>query len=91
MQIKHKGNASAVDEVRKLVGIFGFHESIGIFISNGGFTTEARREAMRSHVHVELIDLPRPIELWQKFYEKLSNPDKQLLPLQPIYFLSPET
>jgi restriction system protein len=91
VQIKHKGNPSAVDDVRKLVGILGSKESIGIFISSGGFTTEAKREAMRSHVHVELIDLPRFIALWQDFYAKMSDEDKQLLPLQPIYFLSAET
>jgi len=91
VQIKHKENSAPVDDVRKLIGILGSRENIGIFISSSGFTSEAKREAMRSHVHVELIDLPRFIGLWQDFYGKMSDEDKQLLPLQPIYFLSPET
>jgi restriction system protein len=90
VQIKHKEASSPVDDVRKLVGILGTQENIGIFVSSGGFTSEAKREAMRSHVHVELIDLPRFIGLWQEFYGKMTDEDKQLMPLQPIYFLSPE-
>ncbi len=90
VQIKHKEVAAPVDEVRKLIGILGNRENIGIIISSGGFTADAKREAMSSHVHVELIDLPRFIGLWQEFYGKMSDVDKQLMPLQPIYFLSPE-
>jgi restriction system protein len=90
VQVKHKQNSSPVDDVRKLIGILGDKDSIGIIISSGGFTPEAKRAAMHGHVHVELIDLPRFIGLWQEFYSKMNDEDKQLLPLQPIYFLSPE-
>jgi restriction system protein len=91
IQIKHKDNSSPVDDVRKLIGILGSKDSVGIIISSGGFTADAKREAMRSHVHVELIDLPRFISLWQEFYPKMPDEDKQLMPLQPIYFLAPAT
>ena len=37
---------------------------------------------------VSLIDLSRFIALWQEFYEKLTDEDKSLLPLTPIYFLA---
>jgi restriction system protein len=37
--------------------------------------------------HVELIDLNRFSGLWQEFYDNLSDEDKILLPLRPIYFL----
>jgi len=35
------------------------------------------------------VDLNRFITLWQEFYDKLKDEDKNLLPLRPIYFLAP--
>ena len=61
---------------------------VGIFVSTGGFTPDAKTTARSSHIHVELIDLPRFIGLWQEFYNKLTDEDKSLLPLTPIYFLA---
>lgn len=55
----------------------------------GGFTSDAKIAARDSHIHVELIDLTRFIELWQDFYGKLDDEDKALLPLRPVYFLAP--
>ena len=40
--------------------------------------------------YVELINLHHFIGLWQEFYPKLSDADKSLLPLRPIYFLANE-
>jgi len=90
VQIKHKENPCPVDEIRKLLGILGTGDYIGIFISSGGFTADSKRAAQGSHVHIELIDLPRFIALWQEFYPKMTDEDKQLMPLQAIYFLAPE-
>jgi restriction system protein len=36
-----------------------------------------------------LIDLDRLIALWQEFYPKLTDEDKNRLPLVPIYFYAP--
>lgn len=91
VQIKHKGGApTPVSDVRELMGLLQKDGDVGIFFSSGGFTPDAKTTARSSHVHVELIDLPRFIELWGQFYEKLSDEDKALLPLTPVYFLAPE-
>ncbi len=37
----------------------------------------------------ELIDLDRFIALWREFYPKLTDEDKAVLPLVPIYFYAP--
>jgi restriction system protein len=71
------------------MGLLQGDGDIGIFISSGGFTSDSKSTARSSQVHVELIDLSRFIELWQEFYPKLSDEDKNLLPLIPIYFYSP--
>ena len=70
------------------MGLLQKEGDVGIFISSGGFTAEAKLTARNSHVHVELIELPRFIGLWQEFYSRLTDGDKSLLPLTPIYCLA---
>ncbi len=89
VQIKHREQPASVPEIRQLMGLLQKDGDVGIFISSGGFTSESKTTARSSHVHVELIDLSRFIELWQEFYHKLSDEDKALMPLIPIYFYSP--
>jgi restriction system protein len=68
------------------MGLLQKDGDVGIFVSSGGFTTDAKTTVCSSHVHVELIDMDRFISLWQEFYGKLTDEDKSLLPLIPIYF-----
>ena len=71
------------------MGLLQKDGDVGIFVSSGGFTPEAKTTARSSHVHVELIDLDRFISLWEEFYNKLTDEDKNLLSLMPIYFFAP--
>jgi restriction system protein len=88
VQIKHRDSPATVQEVRELMGLLQKDGDVGIFISSGGFTADAKREARTANVHVELVDLPRFIILWQEFYQKLTDEDKTKLPLFPIYLLA---
>ncbi len=88
VQVKHRQDAARVDEIRQLMGLLQRDGDVGIFISTGGFTNDARSTAQGGHVHVELIDLTRFIELWQEHYDKLSDEDRVLMPLVPVYFLA---
>jgi restriction system protein len=88
VQIKHRDSTANVQEIRQLMGLIQKEGDVGIFVSSGGFTTDAKATARSSHIHIELIDLSRFISLWQDFYEKMTDEDKSLLPLTPIYFLS---
>jgi len=88
VQIKHKENtATSVKEIRELMGLLK-NGDVGIFVSSGGFTSDAKTTARSSNNHIELIDQNRFIELWQDFYYKLSDQDKNLFPLKPVYFLN---
>ncbi len=91
VQIKHRESSAKVEEVRQLMGLLQKDGDVGIFISSGGFTPDAKTTARNSNVHVELVDLPRFIQLWQQFYEKLNDEDKARLPLMPIYLLATTT
>lgn len=89
VQIKHRQDKTAVTEIRQLMGLLQKEGDVGIFVSSGGFTPDAKTAARSSHVHVELIDVDRFIALWQEFYPKMADDDKILLPLIPIYFYAP--
>jgi restriction system protein len=89
VQIKHRQAPASVQEVRQLIGLLGMEGDVGIFISTGGFTADAKAAARSSHVHIELVDETRFINLWQEFYQKLSDEDKNKLPLTPVYFITP--
>lgn len=91
VQIKHRGQSTSVQQIRELMGILQKEGDVGMFVSTGGFTTDAKAAARSSHVHVELVDADRFIELWQTFYPKLNDEDRSLMPLIPIYFLAPSS
>ncbi len=88
VQVKHRPDtAIPVDEIRSLLGLLNKDGDIGLFVTSGRFTSDAERFARDSHIHVKLIDGDTFISLWKDFYSKLSDEEKNLLPLQPIYFL----
>ncbi len=89
IQIKHRENTATVQEIRELMGLLQKENDVGMFISTGGFTSDAKTTARTSHVHVELVGLDRFIGLWQEFYPKLNDEDKNRLRLRPIYFYDP--
>lgn len=88
VQVKHRQSASSVQEIRQLVGILQ-KDDVGLFVSTGGFTADAKRTATSSHVHLQLIDLDEFIRLWKEFYKKMADEDRSLLPLYPVYFVAP--
>lgn len=60
---------------------------VGLFVTSGYFTSESERSARDSHRHIRLIDIDTFIALWQEFYPFMKDEDKNMLPLQSIYFL----
>jgi len=87
VQVKHKPNISIPPtDIRSLMGLLKAGD-IGLFVTSGYFSSEAERTARESQIHVRLIDIDNFIELWQEFYNKLNDEEKNILPLQSIYFL----
>lgn len=88
VQVKHRPDAViSVDDVRSLVGLLSKDDDVAIFVCSGRYSTEAERLSRDSHKHVELIDGERFMELWREYYNKMTDEDKSMLPLYPIYFL----
>lgn len=88
VQVKHRPEASIrIDDIRSLIGLLNKEGDVGLFVTSGKFTSDSERFARDSHIHVKIIDIDELIDLWQKHYSKLSDEEKNTLPLQPIYFL----
>lgn len=88
VQVKHRPNdAVSSDEVQKLAGTLKRNTDVGIFVTSGTFSKPAVKEARESREHIELIDFNRLTSLWQEYYSKMNDEQKNLLPLHPIYFL----
>jgi restriction system protein len=88
VQVKHRPDvAVSVDIVKQLVANLNKGGDVGLFVTSGRFTSESERYSRESHVHVELIDFEKFMLLWQQYYPKMQDEDKNRLPLQPIYFL----
>lgn len=87
VQVKHRVDSkTGTKDLRELAGILT-EGDVGVFISLAGFAAGCRDFARNSGKHLELIDLTRFIDLWQKCYDNLSEEDKARLPLQAVYFL----
>ena len=88
VQVKHRPDYSVPSEdIQKLSGTLNRNSDVGIFVTSGQFSKPSIKEARNSRVHIELIDFNRLISLWIEYYEKMSDEQKNMLPLQPIYFL----
>ena len=90
VQVKHRDQPAGREEIAALRGIIRAEREIGLFVSSGGFTRDAKREAERGAVHIELIDLDRFLALWLQHYEKIPDAKRAKLRLEPVYFLAPE-
>lgn len=88
VQVKHKPQSPIpVSDIRSLMGLLNKTGDIGLFVTSGTFSNEALRSARDSQTHVRLLDVNDFIQLWKEFYINMSDEVKNLLPLQPIYFL----
>lgn len=87
VQVKHyPENPIGVKEIRSLVGILRDGD-IGLFVTSGMFSPSARQEASMSKEYVKLIDGDEFITMWQQYYHKMTDEDKNMLPLKNIAFL----
>jgi restriction system protein len=88
VQVKHHpDSAIPVKDVRSLIGLLNKEGEIGLFVTSGTFSSDAEKLVRESHTHCKLIDFTEFITLWEKYYSKLTDEDKSMLPLHPIYFL----
>jgi len=87
VQVKHKPDtAIGASEVRALSGVLKAGD-IALFVTSGSYSTDARNAASGSDKFMRLIDGDEFIEMWQEYYDKMTDDDKNMLPLKRISFL----
>jgi len=89
VQVKRREEKVTVDGLRSFMAVLG-DQDVGIFVSTGGFTSDAESEARTQEKRkVTLLDLEKLFDLWVQHYDKVAESDKRLLPLKPVYYLAP--
>ena len=87
VQVKHKPDtAIGASEVRALSGVLKTGD-IALFVTSGTYSPDARNAATTNDKFIRLIDGELFIEMWQEYYSKMTDEDKNLLPLRRIAFL----
>jgi restriction system protein len=89
VQVKHRTSKLNAKELRELSSLIRKDGDVGLIVSSGGFTSDAQREMQLATRHIEFMDLDRFIDLWQQYYDKISDKGRKLLPLVKLYFLAP--
>ena len=89
VQVKRRADRIRVESIRSFMAVLG-EQDVGIFVSTGGFTSDAESEARTKETRkLTLVDLEKLVELWIQHYDKVADSDKLLLPLKPVYYLAP--
>lgn len=83
VQVKHRKGPAGAPEVRQLGGTLGSSEN-GLFVSTGGFTAEAYREAEKQ-TRITLINHEQLVNLLLENYENLEPEFQALVPLKKVY------
>ena len=87
VQVKHYPDTPiGAPDIRGLVGILSDGD-IGLFVTSGTFSSAAKQAASIGKSYLRLIDGDEFIDMWQQFYDKMSDEDKNMLPLKRIAFL----
>lgn len=87
VQVKHKPEtAIGASEVRALSGVLKAGD-IALFVTSGTYSADARNAASGNDKFIRLIDGNDFIEMWQEYYDKMTDDDKNMLPLKRISFL----
>jgi restriction system protein len=89
VQVKHRINSTTdVGDLRAFMAVLGPRD-VGIYVSAGGFTKDARGEARNHETRkLTLIDAEQLLDLWINHYDGIAEEKKLMLPLRPVYYLA---
>ena len=84
VEVKHRTGSVSASQIRSLMG----GRNVGdrcLYVSTGGYSREARYEAERSTIPLNLIAMPELMQLLFTHYEGLDSETRALVPLKRIY------
>jgi len=86
VEVKHRKAQMGAPEIRKFIGGRNAQNDRCVYVSTGGFTTEAKYEAERSSVPLTLVDSDDLVELLIEHYEFTDSETRTLVPLRKAYW-----
>ena len=88
VEVKHRPKTSiGAQDIRSFIGGRSPGDKC-LYVSTGGFTKDARYEADRASVPLQLLGLVDIRRLYINYYEQLDEETKSLIPLKRIYVLA---
>lgn len=87
VQVKRRPDVIPVDAIRSFRDTLRAGDT-GLFVSIGGFTRDAVKEARVGQEHLILINGKRFFDLWVFHYEKIPEERRRLLPIKRVAFLN---
>ncbi|MEW5989365.1 MAG: restriction endonuclease [Chloroflexota bacterium] len=86
--VKHRPTQSiGAQDIRSFLGGRS-HGDRCLYVSTGGYTKDARYEADRANIPLQLLGLVDLRQLLVEYYERLDGETRSLLPLKRIYVLA---
>jgi restriction system protein len=84
VQCKHRPDYKiSRQDISQFAGVIN-NDEIGIFVTSGFFTSDAKRYSIERNIHIRLIDGQELEDMWAKYYNKIPTDKKILLPIQFI-------
>jgi len=88
VQVKREQGKTSATTLRAFYSVL--HEGdIGVFVTLGGFTSDAEAEARTETRRIRLIDATDFFRLWVRHYEEIPEEDRRRLPIKLVPFLAP--
>jgi len=87
VEVKHRTGQMGADKIRSFVGGLRSGDK-GLYVSSGGFAKEAKYEAERSNIPINLVDLDKLVSLITQYYDNFDSDAKSLIPLRKVYWPS---
>lgn len=89
VQVKRRTERIRADDVRAFMALLS-QQDAGLFVSTGGFTSDAEREARAQEIRrIRLINAEELFDLWVSHYDNVPDQKRWLLPLRTVHFLAP--
>ena len=85
VEVKHRNSAMSSQYIRSFKGALKKNNK-GIYVSTGGFTTDAKYEAERSEIPIILMDLDILVKFILQYYDNFDGDARSLIPLKKIYW-----
>jgi restriction system protein len=86
VEVKHRKGQMGAPEIRKFIGGRDHQNDRCVYVSTGGFSTEAKYEAERSRIPLTLVDSDELVELLIGHYESADSETRALIPLRKTFW-----